>query len=237
MKQAQKISNNKWPVSIFMLVGFFFLTSCNIPTSGSDVEKDTVVVIEKESEKPIDNKSDNPSTPATPDTVSATPDEEQSPKDDFLIVPGKSMGKISLGMSQEKALEILGKPDATNAGAGTVVYTWKGKTKPYKSEVNVVTGYAGTDMKKRVVKLIRTTSMYFHTKEGASAEKDLAEVKKLFRGLSFVKTYQSANHQVKTDLYASKSKGIVFECLNYDKKICVGVQVLSPSSEIPLMEF
>ena len=82
---------------------------------------------------------------STKDTIAAP-----FPNDNYRVVPAKSVGRIDLGMREEVALAALGKPDATDAGMGTFVYTWMGKTKPYKSELNIVTGYADSDMKKEL---------------------------------------------------------------------------------------
>lgn len=159
-----------------------------------------------------------------------------SDREDFRIHPGSSIGKIDIGMRQETVLAVLGKPDSTDAAMGTFVYTWLGKTKPYRSELNVVTVYADSDMKNRAVKMVRTTSPYFLTASGVGVQKNLAEIKQKFPLVKLVKTYESMNHQAKTDIWADEGAGILFECLSNDQKLCVGVQVFKPGA-LPGMEF
>jgi hypothetical protein len=179
-------------------------------------------------------------TPTMPHDVSPPRDSNgkipADPNGNYLIVPGKTMGKIDIGMDQDLTLKALGKPDSSDAAMGTVVYTWLGKTKPYRSELNVITSYADSDMKKRWVKMIRTTSPYFLTKAGDGVQKNLAELKKNYPLLKLLKTYNSSNHAASVDIYADEGAGILFECLSNDQKLCVGVQVFQPG-KLPGMEF
>lgn len=168
---------------------------------------------------------------STRDTI-ATP----HPKDDYLIVPAKSIGKIDLGMQQEVALAALGTPDSSDAAMGTFVYTWLAKTGPYRAELNLVTGYADEQMKQRVVKMVRTTSPYFLTGSGMGVQKNLAEIKKEYPLVKLVKTYSSTNHRAEIEMYADEGVGILFECLSSDQKLCVGLQVFKPGN-LPAMEF
>ncbi|MDQ0885861.1 hypothetical protein QFZ81_000949 [Paenibacillus sp. V4I9] len=72
---------------------------------------------------------------------------------DYLIIPGKSVGKISLGMTKDDVIKLLGNP--TNTLDNQLIY---------KSTKNFLSLY----LKSSVVKQIEFTSPSFSTKDGVN---------------------------------------------------------------------
>jgi hypothetical protein len=72
-------------------------------------------------------------------------------KSDYLIVPGKSIGKIALGMAKDEVTRLLGKP--TNSDENQMTY------KSSKNYINLL-------LNNQVVKQIEFTSPSFSTSEG-----------------------------------------------------------------------
>src|SRR4051794_3721472 len=87
------------------------------------------------------------------DTVNIGSDKQQ-PKIESsankLIVPGKSIGKVELGMGDDKLEPEFGKSDMSDAAMGKAWLTWYGK-KPdehnNKTELNIYTTYKDTSMR------------------------------------------------------------------------------------------
>lgn len=88
---------------------------------------------------------------------------------DYLIVPGKSLGKISLGMTKAEVTHLLGKP--TNSDEHQMTY---------KSSKNYIT----LNLKNQVVKQIEFTSPSFSTSDGINT-KNFEEKKDLFKISAF----------------------------------------------------
>ena len=218
--------------SIICIVVFsWFVASCKPNSNSNKSNKDASITdtIIKSHSDTIVKSSDSDEIPTAPNKGYV--------ENNYLIIPGERIGKIILGMNQEEVLKTLGKPSRSDAAMGKYVYTWLGKQRPYKSEVNVVTSYADSNMKNRSVKLIRTTSPSFSTKEGVHPDMDMKDILRLMPELKYVRSYESENHQAKTDLYQDKSIGIVVECLNYEPKLCVAIQVIPAHSTNAIMEF
>src|SRR5207244_3305346 len=96
-----------------------------------------------------------------------------------LIVAGKSIGKINLGMNDSLLGVVLGKADMSDAAMGKAWLTWYGK-KPdehnNKTELNIFTSYKDTSMREKVVQQVRTTSPFFSTASGLHVYSSLQDI-------------------------------------------------------------
>ncbi|TZF84829.1 hypothetical protein FW774_07575 [Pedobacter sp. BS3] len=86
---------------------------------------------------------------------------------DKLIIPGKKIGKITLGMDASGLEKLLGKPDLSDAAMGKAWLTWLSDSSARNpNELNIYTTYSDSTMSNKVVKQIRITSHDFTTPTG-----------------------------------------------------------------------
>src|SRR5690606_20623318 len=66
----------------------------------------------------------------------------------LLIVPGQSIGNISIGMNAGEIEKILGKPDLSDAAMGKAWLTWFSKVSDTitGNELNIYTEYKDSEM-------------------------------------------------------------------------------------------
>jgi hypothetical protein len=133
----------------------------------------------------------------------------------YLIVPGISVGEISIGEDVEQVGQKLGKPDAGDAAMGKAWGIWYSKdtSGEIKNEFAVYSSYRDTSMKVKDVKQIRITSNQFKTQDGFSVERTLIDTQMKFPGIERTSTYLNENKD-SVVIYDSKKEGIGFEFIN-----------------------
>lgn len=140
-----------------------------------------------------------------------------------LIVPGKSIGHITLRENADSVYKALGKPDSGDAAMGKSLSTWYANHNPtgYQTQI-FCSRYMGSPAENTSrVKQIRVTSPFFKTKEGIGTGAVLAQVQAKFK---VIKTASYSNKKPPYDIYDSKN-GIAFEIS--DKK-CTAVIIYLP---------
>ncbi|RZJ86551.1 MAG: hypothetical protein EOO20_18070 [Chryseobacterium sp.] len=147
----------------------------------------------------------------------------------FLVVPGKSIGKISLGENMTEVGKKLGRPDAGDAAMGKAWGIWysKDSTDGQKNELAVYSSYRDTSMMVKEVKQIRITSAQFKTRNGLTTGGPEADSKSKFPAMDLVSSYLNQNKDTVT-VYDSRQDGIGFEFLK-GKSISITVHPVNQS--------
>ena len=152
--------------------------------------------------------------------------EKQVPADS-LIIPGKSIGQISLNENAANVYKLLGKPDSSDAAMGKSLSTWYADhdKKGYVTQIFCARDMGNADENISSINQIRVTSPYFKTKEGICAGTTLQEINAVFS------TKKSVSYPNKNSPYAiyDNGKGIAFEINNSQK--CMAVIVYLPGDK------
>lgn len=145
---------------------------------------------------------------------------------DKLIVPGKSIGKITIGASADSASAILGKPDSSDAAMGSALMVWYAGHKKDADRISIFArhNYGGKDENVAHIRKVLITSPGYKTAEGIGVGQDLDAYKKYFTLIS-TGTYKSQGKKIK--VYEAKDKGIAFGIDSATNK-CVLVVVHEP---------
>ena len=121
---------------------------------------------------------------------------------DFKIEPGRSVGKIELGMSRPIVHKTLGKPSATYRMAGKLTGdVWMANT---GNDVRIVY------MNGKVIQ-IKVTSQSFSTPVGLTTSSSLAEVQKQYPNLRKTRHFVHGSGGGLIDYYDDVRRGIAFE--------------------------
>jgi len=151
---------------------------------------------------------------------------ETSPKRqtnaDWLIVPGKSVGKVALNQNTDSVLSTLGKPDLTDGAMGSSMLTWLGKNGDSTSRVSIFTqrDMGGPDESISRVKQIRVTSPQFKTAEGIGTGATLTDLNSSY-SIKAVDKYK----QLK--VYDDLQHGIAFDVDSLTNR-CVAISNYAP---------
>lgn len=147
----------------------------------------------------------------------------------FLIVPGRSVGEISLGGDVESVGKILGKPDAGDAAMGKAWGIWysNDSTAGMRDEIAVYSSYKDTSMRTKDVKQIRITSGKFKTQDGFTTGQSESDTKLKFPGMEKVSVYLNENKDT-VMVYDAIQDGIGFEFLK-GKSIALTVHPMNQS--------
>ena len=132
----------------------------------------------------------------------------------FLIVPGRSVGDISLGEDMTKVSAKLGRPDDGDAAMGKAWGIWysKDSTSGRRDELAVYSSYRDTSMSVKEVKQIRITSPKYKTQDGFTTGFSESDTRSKFPSLERISAY--LNEQKDTVvIYDAKTDGIGFEFL------------------------
>lgn len=149
-----------------------------------------------------------------------------------LIIPGKSIGKISLNDRAENVRVILGKPDQSNAGMGKAMNTWISKPAPAATDTTsyqttiYFTRNMGVGDEASLAKQIRVTSPFFATAGHLHTGTSLDSITKQFTNLKQVARYRSQPQQEEVLIYAATDQGIAFEIDHLNR--CVAILVHEP---------
>lgn len=150
----------------------------------------------------------------TTDSVANTKQEKSTDKR-FLIVPGISIGEISLGEDMQEVGRKFGKPNAGDAAMGKAWSIWysKDSTGNSRNELAIYSAYRDTSMRVKEVKQIRITSDAFKTQDGLSTGENLKDARLKFTDLEKISAY--LNEKKDTVLvFDAVRNGIGFEFLN-----------------------
>jgi len=153
---------------------------------------------------------------------------------DSLLLAGKSIGKVFIGMDASKLEKILGKPDMSDAAMGKAWTTWYSKNLDEhnnKNELNVYSAYADTDMQRHTVQEIRTTSSFFVTPDGIHVYSALPDIQKKYVVL---KAAQYKSNDGRTIIiYDDKQQGIAFEIVSAaNQNICIGIIIHEKGKDV-----
>lgn len=133
----------------------------------------------------------------------------------YLVVPGQSVGEISLGENMEIVGKKLGRPDAGDAAMGKAWGIWysKDSIENGKNELAIYSSYKDTTLTSKDVKQIRITSKQFKTQDGFGTERSFEDTQMKFPGIIKIAAYlNEAKDSIM--VYDSKTEGIGFEFVN-----------------------
>jgi hypothetical protein len=149
---------------------------------------------------------------------------------DKLIVPGKSIGKITISGNADSLSAILGKPDFSDAAMGSTVMTWYANhdTAGHKTSIFANHNFGSKDESIARVRKVLVTSPTFKTAEGINTGLSLAEYQKHYN-LSPISSYTAKGKKVK--VYEAKGKGIAFEVDSASGK-GVGIVIHQPKDSL-----
>ncbi len=167
-----------------------------------------------------------------PDTVQTPADTVHTAVADtrLLIIPGKSIGNISLEQNAESLDSILGKADLSDAAMGKAWLTWFSKVSDTVTgnELNIYTTYKDNEMREKVVRQVRITSDEFKTADGLATGKSLADIRKVYPEIAKIGGYdlETSNPVL---IYDSVPDGIAFET---EKDSCTGIIIHEKGKEV-----
>jgi hypothetical protein len=140
----------------------------------------------------------------------------------WLIVPGKSIGKVTLDGNADSVLIRLGKPNLTEGAMGSSLLTWLGKNGDSTSRVSIFTqrDMGSPDESISRVKEIRVTSVQFKTAEGIGTGALLTDLTAHY-SIKAVDKYQ----QLK--VYDDLQHGIAFDVDSLTNR-CVAISIHAP---------
>lgn len=146
-----------------------------------------------------------------------------------LILPGQSIGTISINESADSVLRKLGKPDAGDAAMGKSLSTWYAKhdTSGYETQI-FFSKQMGTADEASRAKQIRITSPWFKTMDymGIGMHLQTIASKKEF---SLKKSAQYTDGGKQFFIYDDADAGIAFEIDNGN--VCTGIIVHEPDKD------
>ena len=159
----------------------------------------------------------------------------QKPATNDTIVPGKSIGHISLNETAEDVIRALGEPDARDAAMGKALLTWNSKpsmkgadTIVNSIEIFTATNFGAKNEASRV-KQIRITSPFFKTSEHVSCGSTIAFIKLQFPELKKVTASYTDNAGNTIMIWDDTKTGISFEINEMTK--CCGITVHKPGEK------
>ncbi|WP_028297886.1 hypothetical protein [Olivibacter sitiensis] len=145
----------------------------------------------------------------------------------WLLIPGRSAGKISIGEADSIVFASLGKPDAGDAAMGKSLSTWYGQYRGERNQLNIFASRnMGGDDETSRVQQIRVTSPAFATEEGLHVGANLEEVMQVYPQAQKLNTFERKGIPYVT--YGT-DQGIGFE-LNADL-ICKAIIIHDPKLE------
>lgn len=100
-----------------------------------------------------------------------------------VIIPGKSVGPISINSNADSLATMIGQPDSTDAAMGASMLVW---SQPYKGSTYKTIVYAHRDMGAKDenvshIKAIFVSSPYYKTSDYSGAGSNMRDIRKLFK--------------------------------------------------------
>lgn len=155
---------------------------------------------------------------------------------DKLIVAGKQIGNISLGLPADSLQPMLGRPDRSDAAMGKAWLSWYGNRRDEHNNrisLDIYTSYADSTMEKRTVQQVRTTSTEYSTARGIKVYNDLATIQQQYPHMEYAGRYKELNNDRVFSLYDDRASGIAFEIVEAnDQRICIGILVHYPGKKV-----
>lgn len=150
------------------------------------------------------------------DTTVVTP----APQHTVLITPGKSIGRLEIGLATDSAIVWLGKPDSSDAAMGSALMSWYlNDNNKYRTAI-----FAGRNMgndETSRIKRVMVSAPSYKTADGIATGASLAEIEKLYK----VKQVDDATAKSKGLLvYDDVERGIVFD-IDSVSKICKAITI------------
>lgn len=144
--------------------------------------------------------------------------------DDYLIVPGSSVGKIALEENTDSVNLLMGKPDFSDAAMGKVVETWYHNQDSASGSLSVYAARkmgVGDEISR--IKKIKITASDYRTREGIGAGDSLINIARIFI-VRPIDTFRSQKLLYTT--YGTK-RGMTF--IINPKGVCNAIIIHSPS--------
>ena len=155
-----------------------------------------------------------------------------APADDFLVVPGRSLGHTHIG-APSSSLSMFGKGAYDDAAMQKAWSTWFGARSADgspRSELDIYTAPQDNDVDHHTVQVMRATSPWFHLANGLRVGSSLEAILAAYGKLPLAATYPVHDHP--HYLYDDVARGIAFET---DAKTaygcCVALIVHAPASQ------
>ncbi|GGF12203.1 hypothetical protein [Hymenobacter cavernae] len=129
-----------------------------------------------------------------------------------LIIPGRSLGNISLGASPE-TLQQFGHPATSDGAMQKAWATWYGQPTTAgaaPTQLDVYTNATGPDMRK-TIQMVRATSSWFRTINGLHCGSTLASIRHAYEPLTLATSYAPAPKASLHYIYDNAKAGIAFE--------------------------
>ena len=145
----------------------------------------------------------------------------------LLIIPGTSIGTTVLG-ENATTLSSLGQPDLSDAAMGKAWMSWysdKPAVHGVKTELMVSTGYKDSEMKEKIIKVIRTNSPDFKTSGGNGVGVSVLSIVEEFPNIKATSEYTNTETGQKIQIFDDEASGIAFEIRNEIDKKCIGITV------------
>jgi len=153
------------------------------------------------------------------------------------IVPGKSIGNISIDEKMTLAGAELGRPDDGDAAMGQAISIWKSRPAGKGSDtvVHTITIYSTTNFGDKEeaprVQNIRITSPFFKTAEMVKCGSTLAFIKLQYPDIKKpIATYTDKATKEEISIYDDQKAGVSFEISPLGK--CVGIGVHKNTKKI-----
>ena len=128
-----------------------------------------------------------------------------------LVVPGRSLGNITLG-ADAASLAVLGRATFSDAAMQKAWSTWRGSHPADGStptQLDVYTAPTGNNVDHHTVQVVRATSPWFHLANGLRPGTQLGTIRQVYGKLPLATTYRVAGHP--RYLYDDVKHGIAFE--------------------------
>jgi hypothetical protein len=128
-----------------------------------------------------------------------------------LVVPGRSLGNITLG-ANATTLAALGPATYSDAAMQKAWSTWRSSrsaTGGTPTQLDVYTAPAGTSVDHHTVQVVRATSPWFHLANGLRPGARLSAIRQVYGQLPLATTYRVASHP--RYLYDDVQRGVAFE--------------------------
>lgn len=152
----------------------------------------------------------------------------------YLIEPGKRIGRTFIGEDAETLAKTLGRPDFSDAAMGKAWLIWYGQKRDEhnnQTELDVYITYKDTSMTSKVVKQIRITSSSFKINDSIHVYADLSTIKRHFPNVIFIEKYNDNNREI--SIYDDINKGIAFDIARAgNQQICTGIIVHEPGKAV-----
>ncbi len=158
-----------------------------------------------------------------------------------LILPGKSIGEITLRMELPEVYKKLGQPTGGEGAAGTAWDWWvapkQDHSPAYKTTIRAHV-YEGFNEK--LVEAIRVESPFFRTDKGVNTQSTPEQIWEAFPDLRYSFAAKADNGA--TEVYADDTRGIAFELQRIDTKKearsgtkvtwahCLSISIFEPGS-------